>query len=54
MGICKDFEVMAKKVQECAKTQKRFDGIQEMVSGIGNVCTQACIELEEEVARLNK
>ena len=53
MGISKDFEVMAKKVQEYAMTQKSCDGIQEMVSGIGNVCTQACIELEEEVIRLN-
>ena len=48
MGINKDFENMAKKVQEYASTQKQPDGISNLVLQIENVCAQACIELEEE------
>jgi PAS domain S-box-containing protein len=54
MGISKDFEVMAKKIQEFAMTKGPLNGVEEMVFQIENVCTQACIELEEEVIRLNK
>ena len=48
MGINADYENMAKKVQEYATTQKQSDGISEMVHQIGNVCAQACRELEKE------
>jgi PAS domain S-box-containing protein len=48
MGISVDFENMAKKVQDYAKTQEQSDGISDMVLQIENVCTQACIELKEE------
>jgi len=48
MGISTDFENMAKKVQDYAKTQEQSDGISDMVLQIENVCTQACIELKEE------
>jgi PAS domain S-box-containing protein len=48
MGISKDFENMAKKVQEDAKQQQNPDGIKDLVLQLENVCTQACIELEEE------
>jgi PAS domain S-box-containing protein len=48
MGISADFENMAKKVQEYAKTQEQSYGISEMVRQIENVCTHACIELKEE------
>jgi PAS domain S-box-containing protein len=48
MGISADFENMAKKVQDYAKTQEQSDGISDMVLQIENVCTQACIELKEE------
>ena len=52
MGISADFENMAKKVQEYASTQQQTDGINDLVFQLGNVCTQACIELEEEYVRI--
>ena len=52
MGISMDFENMAKKVQEFANTQIQTDEISEMVLKIGNVCTQACKELQEELNRI--
>jgi hypothetical protein len=48
MGINIHFEDMAKKVQEYASTQKQTEGITEMVLQLENICTQACIELQEE------
>ena len=48
MGISSDFEIMAKKVQEYASTQQKTEEISDLVIQIGNVCTQACKELEEE------
>jgi CheY-like chemotaxis protein len=54
MGISKDFENMAKKIQEYAATQIAFAGIQEMFLKIENVCTQACKELEEEITLLKR
>jgi PAS domain S-box-containing protein len=54
MGISEDFEIMARKVQEYANTQQQTDGINDLVFQIGNVCTQACIELGEEYLRLKK
>lgn len=52
MGISPDFESMAKKVQEYARTQLLTDGITEMVRQLENVCVQACQELEEELKRI--
>ncbi|MCK9220629.1 MAG: ATP-binding protein [Bacteroidales bacterium] len=52
MGISIDFENMAKKVQEYASTQKQGDGIHDLVQQLGNICTQACCELEEEFKRI--
>jgi CheY-like chemotaxis protein len=48
MGINKEFEDMAIKVQEYANTQQYFGDIQELVVKIENVCSQACKELELE------
>jgi len=48
MGINPNFENMAKKVQEFASTQQQTEGINDMVLQIGDICTQACKELEEE------
>ena len=49
VGIHVDFENMAKKVQDYAKAQKDADGIHGLVLQLENVCTQACIELKEEL-----
>jgi len=48
MGIHHDIEVIAKKVQEFAGSQKQTDGISELVIHLENVCTEACKELETE------
>ena len=48
MGIGADFENMAKKIQEYAGTQQQTDGIPDLVRQLDDVCTQACIELQEE------
>jgi signal transduction histidine kinase/CheY-like chemotaxis protein len=48
MGISIDFENMAKQVQEYAATQQQTEGIPDLVLQLEKVCTQACIELEEE------
>jgi len=52
MGISSDFENMARKVQDYATTQEQAEGISEMVLQLGNICTQACMELEEEFIKI--
>jgi PAS domain S-box-containing protein len=61
MGISKDFEEMAKKVQEfsvahqeASESTAEWQGIQEMILQLENVCTQACIELEDEYNRIKR
>ena len=51
MGISTDFESMAKKIQEYARTRQQEDELHEMILQIEHVCTQACQELEEEFNR---
>jgi len=48
MGISVDFENMAKKIQDFAKSQHDNEGISSLVQQLENVCTQACAELQEE------
>ena len=48
MGMSIDYENMAKKVQDFAKTQQESDGIPAMVIQLENICKQACRELEIE------
>ncbi len=52
MGIPKDFEVVAKKIQTFARSQQQNEGIHELVTEIENVCRQACKELEIEFIRI--
>jgi PAS domain S-box-containing protein len=54
MGIHKDFENMAKKVQEYANTQQHLDELADLVVQIDNVCTQACEELQESYNLIKK
>jgi len=54
MGISKDFENMAKNIQEFASIQNHADGIDEMVMQLGDVCELACHELEEELIGLKE
>lgn len=52
MGLSVDFENIAKQIQEFAITQQKKDDIKDMVLTIGNVCTQACSELTEELHKI--
>ncbi len=54
VGIHKDYENSAKKIQEYARTQKHLDEVPELVNQLDNVCTQACRELEETYIVLKK
>ncbi|HLF53095.1 response regulator [Flavobacterium sp.] len=52
VGISKDYEDMAKKIQEYAKTGHQRDEIPGLVLAIETICIQACQELEEELNTL--
>jgi PAS domain S-box-containing protein len=54
IGIHKDFEDMAKKIQEYSSTQKHLDKVQELALQLENICSQACKELEEEVNMIKR
>jgi PAS domain S-box-containing protein len=54
VGLNIDYENMAKKIQEYASIQFESDNIQELVLKIEMICTQACIELKEELDTLKK
>ena len=54
MGIHGDYEDMARKIQDFADTQILLGGISEMVLQLETVCLQACVELEEELIKMNK
>lgn len=54
VGISKNFEEMAKKIQDYASKQFQEDSILEMVLQLENICVQACFELEEELANIKK
>jgi len=54
VGISADFEVMAKKIQEYASTQRQSGDIQDLIIQLENVCTQACAELQEELNTIKK
>ena len=49
MGINKEFETMAKKIQEYSSALQKSDTIHDLVLQLENVCSQACLELEEEL-----
>jgi CheY-like chemotaxis protein len=48
MGISKDYEDIARKIQEFIGTQQQKEGIDKMATELENICEQACEELEEE------
>ena len=48
MGISLNYENLAKNIQEYAIDQLQPDGISFMVLQLENICSQACIELQEE------
>lgn len=52
MGIDNNFDVMAKKVMDCAKAQQEADNIADFIAQLEEVCTQACDELRAELNNL--
>lgn len=54
VGISSDFEAMAKKIMEFARTQQALEEMTQLVSQLEDVCSQACKELEEELNRIKK
>ncbi len=54
MGISRDYENMAKKVQEFASGHQQTDEISNLILKLETVCMQACKELEEEFNALKK
>jgi PAS domain S-box-containing protein len=54
MGMNADYENAAKKIQEYANTQLQDEGINDLVTQLETVCSQACKELEEELNRMKK
>jgi PAS domain S-box-containing protein len=54
MGIHKDFEDIAKKIQEYASKQEHLDEVQALVIQLAYVCTQACEELEQATNLINE
>jgi hypothetical protein len=49
MGIPNDFEVMAKKVMDYAKSQQEMENMSDFVLQLEDVCTRACEELRAEL-----
>jgi CheY-like chemotaxis protein len=49
VGIQKEFENIAKRIQDYSGSKQHLDELPELVLKLENVCTRACLELEEEV-----
>jgi PAS domain S-box-containing protein len=54
MGIDKEYEEIAKKIQEYSRTRQHPDEIQGLVLQLETVCSQACEELREEYNYIKK
>jgi PAS domain S-box-containing protein len=54
MGMSSDFEEMAKKIKDFAHLRVEDEKISELVSKLGEACSQACVELEEEFLKIKQ
>jgi PAS domain S-box-containing protein len=54
MGMDKEYETAAKKIQEYTATREHLDEIEELVIQLETVCSQACLELKEEYKLIEK
>jgi hypothetical protein len=54
MGMDKDFEIMAKKIQEYSGSRKQLDEIEGLILQVDSICSQACLELREEYKLIEK
>jgi PAS domain S-box-containing protein len=49
VGISKEYETMAKMIQDYADKKTGIETIRELAAKIGNICMRACEELDEEM-----
>jgi len=54
MGMHKDFEATARKIQEYSNTKKHLNEVPDMVLQLERVCSKACEELEKELNLIKK
>jgi len=54
VGISSDYEGIVKEIQDYANKQMGEEDILSKLNKIEDVCTQACLELEEEIKKLSK
>ncbi|MGB5034045.1 MAG: hybrid sensor histidine kinase/response regulator, partial [Saprospiraceae bacterium] len=52
MGMNKQFEIMAKQVQEFASNMEHNESIHELVMKLEEACTKACMELQDEIINI--
>ena len=52
VGINKEFEIMANKLQDYTGEQPGTVDVEDLVLKLESVCSKACLELEAELARL--
>jgi len=52
MGISSDYENMAKKIQDFARTQTNAPELSGMILQLGAICEQACTELKIEFSTI--
>jgi two-component system CheB/CheR fusion protein len=53
LGFKKEYENIAKKIQDYASTKQQIDEIPELVVQLINVCNKGCDELEDELLSIN-
>jgi len=54
MGMNKEFEEMAKKIQEYSHSHQHPDELEELILKLETICSQACVELKEEYDLIEK
>ncbi|HUX95800.1 MAG TPA: ATP-binding protein [Bacteroidales bacterium] len=54
MGMNKNYETIATKIQENTRSRQHLDEIEGLILQVDTICTQACLELKEEYELLKK
>ncbi|MEC5165660.1 PAS domain S-box-containing protein [Flavobacterium sp. PL11] len=52
VGINRDYEIIAKKIQELANAEKETTELEELVVKLEHICIQACEELSQELDKI--
>lgn len=53
MGISAEYEIIAKKIQECATNKENYNGLSLLIQQLEIGCKTACLELEQELKNIN-